>query len=176
MNPSTALPEQLRRYACVKLNEFMSQISRCAALLTLEQAWHRPNERSNAVGNLLLHLRGNLSQWIVDGLEGCSAVRDRPAEFAQRTPLPVEPMVEALGNTVRLACERISRLGDAEFSNELTIQGYRTTVVAAVFHVVEHFAFHTGQIIWATKALRDVDLSLYDSRGKRLDGRNDGIP
>lgn len=173
---SVPAPEMFRRYACTKLDEYMRQIERCASLLNTEQIWRRPNERSNSVGNLLLHLRGNVDQWIVCGLEGREPRRDRPAEFAHREHLSAQPLVANLRSTVDAAAARIQAISDDEFSAPLTIQGYGTTVLVAVFHAVEHFAFHAGQIIFWTKALLDVDLSLYDQHGRRLDGRADGLP
>ncbi|MCK6482608.1 MAG: DUF1572 family protein [Phycisphaerae bacterium] len=161
-----------RDYAAAKLDDHLRQALRCARLLSGEQMWFRVNERSNSVGNLLLHLRGNVAQWIVAGIGGRSFERDRPAEFARRHPLPTEQLVADLESTVSDARRIISGLSDARLAEPVSIQGYDTTVVAAVFHVVEHFAFHTGQIVWATKVLLNVDLSLYDAHGRRLDARN----
>jgi uncharacterized damage-inducible protein DinB len=175
---SAARPEMtlLRRYAVAKLREYADQIARCAALLTPEQCWRRPNEHSNAVGNLVLHLCGNVTQWILCGLGGRTIPRDRAAEFAQREPLPPAPLMRRLREAIDAAVAVVEGLPDGRWGEPVTIQGYKTTVLAAVFHVVEHFAFHTGQIVWATKAMLDVDLSLYDVNGRRLDGRADGIP
>lgn len=165
-----------RDYACTKLQEYAAQITRCVRLLSDEQAWHRVNEHCNSVGNLLLHLRGNVTQWIVSGIGGRPFERDRPAEFAQRAALPTEPLISALNHAIRQACEIIKAQADARLAEPVNIQGYDTTVLAAIFHVVEHFAFHTGQIVTMTKQIRDVDLSLYDAQGHRLDQRAHGIP
>lgn len=160
-----------RDFAAAKLDDHLRQVLRCARMLSVEQMWFRANERSNSVGNLLLHLRGNVAQWIVAGIGGRPFERDRPAEFAQRHPLPSERLIGDLESTVNDARRIISHLSDARLAELVSIQGYDTTVLAAVFHVVEHFAFHTGQIVWATKVLLNVDLSLYDVHGRRLDWR-----
>src|SRR4029077_8434606 len=64
--------------------EYLPKIERCLERLTDEQIWWRPNEQSNSIGNLLLHLSGNARQWIVCGVGGATDARDRDAEFAQR--------------------------------------------------------------------------------------------
>lgn len=163
-------------YSRRKLADYHAQIVRCVNLCSLEQVWHRANERSNSIGNLLLHLRGNVMMWIVDGLGGKRFDRDRPAEFAQRDPLPVEPIMARLTETVTAADGVISRLTPADLERVYSIQGYSVTGVEAVYHVIEHFAFHTGQIITMTKAMLDVDLSLYDAQGRRLGEAPGGRP
>jgi hypothetical protein len=41
------------------------------------------------------------------------------------------------------------------------VQGYDKSILEAIYHVVEHFSLHTGQIIYATKLLRKEDLGFY---------------
>lgn len=155
-------------YARRKMADHHAQVRRCAALCTPEQVWHRVNPHSNSIGNLLLHLRGNVHQWIVSGLGGRAFERDRAAEFAQRDPLPVEAVLARLAQTVDEADRVIAGLGDEDLNRPYHIQGYAVAGQEAIFHVVEHFAFHTGQIVTMTKALLDIDLSLYDVEGHRL--------
>lgn len=151
------------------LEQNMRQIERCAALLGDERAWHRSNEHCNSVANLLLHLNGNVSQWILVGVgQGDPVQRDRPAEFAARGPGPVAPLSAALRETIDRAREIILRQDASELSTELEIQGYRVTSAAAIYHVGEHFSFHAGQIVHITKTLLNVDLSLYDAQGRLL--------
>ena len=150
------------------LNEHAGQISRCVRLLDAEQVWARANENCNSVGNLLLHLDGNLRQWIVSGLGGTTSDRDRPGEFAQRGPLPAEELLAALNETVAAARAIIAKLDSAALAKRYQIQQRKISGIQAVFHAVEHFAFHTGQIIQITKELRNVNLSLYDERGQPL--------
>ena len=156
-------------YCREKLERSLHQIVRCARLLTNEELWQRPNDNSNAVANLIIHLTGNVSQWILDGVAGDPYERDRDAEFARREPLETDRIIDALQRTVRRATQVISGLDSSSLANHRTIQGYDVSVLRAVFHVVEHFSWHAGQIIYATKAMRDVDLSLYDSQGRVLE-------
>ncbi|RMF81999.1 MAG: DUF1572 domain-containing protein [Planctomycetota bacterium] len=151
------------------LEQNMSQIRRCATLLTDEQAWRRVNSHCNSVANLVLHLTGNIRQWIVAGLGGTAFDRDRPAEFAARDGRPIAALAGSLEHTVREAIEVLRTLTPGDLASARTIQGYEVSATFAVFHAAEHFSFHTGQIIHITKALLDVDLSLYDANGRRLE-------
>ncbi len=169
-------PETFIAYSRHKLADHHAQIRRCVALCTPAQVWHRVNGHSNSIGNLLLHLRGNVHQWIVSGLGGHPFQRDRAAEFAQREPLAVGPMLEQLAATLTGADAVIAALSDEDLARPCTIQGYTVSGLEAVYHVVEHFAFHTGQIVTMTKALLDIDLSLYDAQGRRRTESATGRP
>lgn len=176
MSVEAILADEVLGYARTKLRDSFSQIERCLGLLSVEQVWQQPNEVSNAVGNLVLHLAGNVRQWIVSGLGGRPFDRDRPAEFSRREPLPTEQMLEGLRGTVDEAVGVLDRLDAEQLAACVTIQGYEVTGLAVVFHVVEHFSLHTGQIVYATKLLTGRDLSLYDAQGKRIDQRTTGAP
>lgn len=161
--------DEFRAYAVAKLQRHHRQIVRCAGLLRPLQLWSRANEHCNSVGNLILHLTGNVRQWIVGALGGRPFVRDRRAEFAQREPLPLEPILAELDDAVRGATAVISTLDPGRLSDRFVIQGYQVSGLVAVFHAVEHFSFHTGQIVHITKQLLDIDLSLYDEQGRTRD-------
>jgi uncharacterized damage-inducible protein DinB len=173
---SELLRDEFCTYAATRLRDGLKQIEKCLSLLTVEQVWTRPNEVSNSIGNLVLHLTGNVRQWIIASIGDEPFQRDRPAEFAQRASLPKEQIVPPLQQTVARAAEVIVGLSAARLLARVTIQGYDVTVLAAVFHVVEHFSLHTGQIVYQTKILTGLDLSLYDAQGQRIDGRQAGVP
>jgi uncharacterized damage-inducible protein DinB len=154
-------------YATGRLDDCLSNIERCVGLLTLEQVWRRPNDVSNSVGNLVLHLTGNVTQWINAGLGGDRFDRDRPAEFSQRDPIPVENILPPLRKAMSRACDLIEALTPEELARDYPVQGRTVTGLAAVFHVVEHLSFHTGQIVSTTKLFTGRDLSLYDPQGQR---------
>src|SRR5436853_7785001 len=83
--------------------DYLPKMERCRALISDEQIWWRANEQSNSIGNLLLHLSGNVQQWIVVGLGGATDTRDRDAEFAQRDAIPRDDLVGRLQQTIREA-------------------------------------------------------------------------
>ena len=143
------------------LDECWLRLRGVVEALTDEQVWWRPNEASNSIGNLLLHLNGNVHQWLVATFERLDDARDRPAEFAQRAHIPADQLLEALGRTVQRAADVLSRLTETDLCQTFHIQGYTVTGLYAVYHVVEHFGMHYGQILYITKLVQGRDLGFY---------------
>ena len=133
----------------------------CVDSLNDEQVWWRPNEASNSIGNLLLHLNGNVRQWVVSSFRGSDAGRDRPAEFRAREGASAAELLRALETTLQEVAEVLSTVTEADLLRTFDIQGYTATGLEAIYHVVEHFAMHYGQIVYITKQLRSVDLGFY---------------
>jgi uncharacterized damage-inducible protein DinB len=133
-------------------------IVQCLSQLTEEEIWWRPNPASNSAGNLVLHLSGNMRQWIISGLGGAGDVRVRDREFSERGPLPRRVLVTRLRTTVAEARRVLDRLPAGALARPYTIQGFRVTGLVAVAHVYEHFSHHAGQIIYITKLKRGRDL------------------
>lgn len=145
--------------------EFLPRIRAAVERLTDDQVWWRPNEASNSIGNLMLHLSGNVTQWIVGGVGGQPVTRDRQREFDERTPIPRSELLAALSRAVESAVRILDELDPAALAERRVIQGMDVTVMHAVYHVVEHFSMHTGQILMLTKMLTAEDLKLYDFPG-----------
>jgi uncharacterized damage-inducible protein DinB len=150
---------EARRHLC---EDYLPKIERCLERLTDEQVWWRASERSNSVGNLLLHLEGNLRQWVVCGVGGAEDARVRDREFAERRLVPRAELLGALRAAVAEAGDALARLDPEALLETRRVQGLDVTTLAAVFHAVEHFSMHTGQIILLTKMLADEDLAFYD--------------
>ncbi len=142
--------------------DYLPKIERCLERLTDEQVWWRASERSNSVGNLLLHLEGNLRQWAICGVGGAADARVRDHEFAERRIVSREELSSALRAAVEEACDALARLDPAALVETRRVQGLDVTLLTAVFHAVEHFSMHTGQVILLTKMLADEDLAFYD--------------
>lgn len=128
-----------------------------AALLAMppERVWWRPNEGSNSAGNLVLHLAGNVTEWIVGGVGGESNARDRDAEFSARGGLDTAALVAHLEQATARADEVLAQVRPESLLDERDIQGRRTTLLTAIYHVVEHFSTHTGQIVLLAKKFAD---------------------
>ena len=139
--------------------------------LTEEQVWWRPNEASNSIGNLVLHLNGNVRQWLVDSFNGAEDGRDRPAEFAAVGGMTAGELLAKLGATIHEADKVLGRLTAKELMKPYTIQGYHTRGLEAVYQVVEHFGLHYGQITYIAKSVTGEDLGFYRELSKtgRLD-------
>jgi uncharacterized damage-inducible protein DinB len=147
--------------AVEKLHEYMGRIEVCLGKLSDDQIWARGGENENAIGNVLLHLAGNVRQWIICSLGNNPGHRDRDAEFAARGGITAAELGGRLRETVDGAAAVIAGLTSQQLTRTYEIQVYRASGVEAVFHVVEHFAYHAGQIIFATKALTGTDLGFY---------------
>jgi len=148
MSIAASFLERSRYYLC---REYPTKIRQAVEAMPLERVWWRPNEQSNSVGNLLLHLSGNVRQWIVSGVGRHPDVRKRNMEFAARGGAAAAALLDGLDATLREADAVIRGLLPSELLERRSIQGRETTVMEAVYHVVEHFAGHTGQIIWIAK-------------------------
>ena len=144
-----------------KFRLLASRIETCVGELTEEQVWARGGENENAVGNLVLHLCGNVRQWIVAGVSGVRDIRDRDSEFAARGGAGIAELLAKLRTTVADACAVLDSVTAERLAQRVTIQGYDVSVLEAIYAVVEHFSMHTGQIIFATKAARGADLGFY---------------
>ncbi len=146
---------------------YLPRIITCIERLSPGQIWWRPNEASNSVGNLVLHLTGNVRQWTISGLGGAPDLRRRDLEFSERGPLPRRVLVNRLRKTVGEACRVIRGLSPQDLARVHSIQKYRATGMDAVFHVAEHFSHHAGQIILLTKMLTGSDLKFTQLPGER---------
>ncbi|HSR66971.1 MAG TPA: DinB family protein [Acidobacteriota bacterium] len=141
--------------------DFMPRVGKCVEQLSAKELWWRPNENCNSIGNLLMHLSGNVRQWIIAGVGQQPDVRKRDEEFAARQGAGARQLMENLRSTVDEACQVIETLTGPQLLETRRIQVYDVSVLEAVFHVVEHFSHHVGQIIYITKSLRDTDLKFY---------------
>ena len=148
-------------YSQRKLRQNVDRIDKCLARLTEDQVWSRGHESENAVGNLLLHLAGNVRQWIVSGVGATPDTRDRDSEFNAHSGPSPEQLLASLRAAVEEACGVIAPLTEQRLAETIHVQKYDVTVLEAVYHVVEHFALHTGQIIFATKLLTGEELGFY---------------
>ncbi len=148
--------------AADKLEQLLGRIESCAGRLTPEQIWMRGSEKQNAVGNLILHLSGNVRQWILYGVAGQPDRRERDLEFSERGEIRTEELLGRLRTTVQEALAVIRSLTAEQLLETTDVQTYHgIPKLQAVFHVVEHFSMHTGQIIFLTKWLTGEDLGFY---------------
>jgi uncharacterized damage-inducible protein DinB len=148
-------------FSAKKLQQLAERIETCLGKLNAEQVWARGSDNENAVGNLVLHLCGNVRQWILSAVGGAPDSRDRDAEFAARGGASIEDLTGRLRAVVGEAAGVLESLPASRLTEHVVIQKYDVPVMEAIYHVVEHFAQHTGQIIFATKMLTSEDLGFY---------------
>ena len=143
------------------IEQSWKRLRTCAESLTDEQIWWRPNPSSNSIGNLVLHLNGNVTQWIINSFTRSNDHRDRPAEFSRTEGISRDELVQTLSATMKRVSDVLDQITEADLLAPFDIQGYHTTGLEAIYHVVEHFALHYGQIAYITKMLSDRDLGFY---------------
>lgn len=134
-------------------SEYLHKIDTVVASLAPTQVWWRANERSKSIGNLLLHLDGNLSQWVLVGLGNEEHGRQRAAEFAAREGAPAEELLADLQSVVQQCLAVAESINDEALRKDYEIQGYRRDGFAVLLHAVEHMSYHTGQIVLLAKQL-----------------------
>jgi uncharacterized damage-inducible protein DinB len=154
------------KFSVEKLTQLSGRIEDCLGRLTDDQIWLRSHESQNSVGNLVLHLCGNVTQWILCGVGGQIDHRDRDSEFNARGGVSGADLAARLKQIIAEATDVIRELTPEQLVQPKSIQKYEVTAMEGVYHVVEHFAQHTAQIIFATKLLTGQDLGYYKHLNK----------
>jgi uncharacterized damage-inducible protein DinB len=162
MDLATSFIERSRHFLA---HEYRTKLRLAVESLPSDALWWRANEQSNSVGNLLLHLTGNVRQWIVSGVDGAADTRYRAAEFEARTGADAGGLLASLDGVLDEADAVLERLTAADLASSRTIQGRELTVLEAVYHVVEHFSGHVGQIVLIAKAQSPGAIRFYEDAG-----------
>ena len=160
-------------------SEYLPKIKKCVDALPADAIWRRANESSNSIGNLLLHLAGNVRQWIVEGIGGKDVHRDRASEFSAREGASGRELIENLDRALAEADSVLAGLTSADLTRPYVMQERDNTVLTAIYHVVEHFAMHTGQIVLLTKSYAPDTIHFYDDSSgaaRPLWGGSEGMP
>lgn len=147
-NPGGTFLEASRTYL---RDTYLPRLERALEALPPEDLWWRPHAEMPSVGHLLLHLAGNVRQWIVSGLGGAEDRRTRALEFAPETQPSREELLANLRATVEEACAVLAELSPERLTERRVFQSYDFTLLEAIYHVVEHFSWHTGQITTIAK-------------------------
>jgi len=134
-----------------QLEAKFERIEHCLQQLNDEQIWWRPHEEANSVGNIVLHLCGNLRQWILHGVGGAADERDRPAEFAERGPINKNELLQRLRAAVDEASQTLVKTSAEELLRTRRVQGFDVNGLTAIFDSVSHLAGHTQEIIYITR-------------------------
>lgn len=162
------------KYSISRLKQSESRIEQCLDRLSDEQIWTRSAETENAIGNLVLHLCGNVGQWILSAVGGAPDVRDRDAEFAAKGDVSAGELKQRIRERVEDSIPVIETLTPEQLLEVVQVQSYDVTRLAAVYQVVTHFSEHAGQIYFATKLLTAEDLGFYGHLGRPARGRSAG--
>lgn len=132
-----------------------AQIRSCVEELTEEQLWWRPNQQTNSVGNLVLHVSGSMRHYLSRGVGGIEYHRDRPAEFAERGPIPKAQLLATFDDTISEAASILDSFDSSRFLEPTDEPNYVPTVFDLIFNIAIHLATHAGQIVYVTKMLKE---------------------
>lgn len=127
------------------------RITHCLSQLSEAQTWWRPRPEMNAIGNLLLHLRGNVGQWIVAGVGGREFARDRPAEFTDRGSVGKGEAESMLAAMVNEAADVLGSFPPQRLLESRRVQGHDTTALGAALHATSHFEGHAQEVVLLTR-------------------------
>ena len=152
------------------LQESIPRLHKCLNRLSQEEIWFRPNENTVSIGNLVLHLCGNVRQWLISGLGGAPDHRERQLEFDEPGPLPTEELRVQLDRLSREIEATLEGLSPKQLVSSYHVQGNQVSGVSILVHVVEHFSYHVGQVTILVKSRKNMDMGYYE--GQNLDSRN----
>ncbi len=143
------------------IEESLARITKCVGLLTPEQLWYRHNSNTNSIGNLVLHLEGNIRQYIISGVGGQKDIRERSKEFLGGYSFQASEILDKLTATLQSADAVVQAISEEQLTKTVTVQGFPHTRLSAILHVIEHLSYHVGQITFYTKYINDVDTAYY---------------
>jgi len=149
--------EFLRR---LKLEGY-SRITKCIAELSEDEVWYQHNKNSNSMGNLVLHLSGNVRQYVIAGIGQTKDVRNRDEEFKLSSRMDKAKLIKHIETTVNEAVAVVNELSQEQLTETRKVQGFDETVLSIIVHVIEHFSYHVGQITYFTKYIKDLDTGYY---------------
>ena len=136
-----------------ELDAALGRIVHCVSQLSDDQVWSRSREEMNSIGNLVLHLTGNVGQLIVSGVGGVPDTRDRPAEFSARGPVPKDELIGGLTAAVNRAKATFAGASEQTLCEPVTVGKYDWTGMQAVIRSVAHFRGHAQEIIHMTRTI-----------------------
>lgn len=144
------------------VKEYLPKMKAAVAELSDEDVWWREHESNNSIGNLILHLVGNVSEWIVLSLGNQEFLRNRNQEFNERNHLPLSELLSRLDLAVQAADQVLAQFPVEKLGEKFTIQKYEVSGMEAILHVTEHFSYHLGQIVYISKLRTGRDLKFYN--------------
>lgn len=144
------------------LKEGIEKIKKCLTLLSETEVWMQANANTNSVGNLIVHLEGNLRQYILSGIRGDADIRKRNDEFDHSRTMHIDDAVNNLIAAATEAKDYLHSIPETMLIEEKEAQGFSMTVLSMIIHVIEHFSYHVGQITYITKMIKNVDTAYYE--------------
>lgn len=156
-----------------RINENTIKVLTCLEQLNDKEVWQRANEASNSIGNIILHLCGNIRQYAISSLSHLPDTRERDKEFSAKEGYSKDDLKNKLTTTLDEAIKSIRSADDNNLKQTRTVQGFKLSGLGIILHVTEHYSYHTGQIIFWTKILKNKDLGFYANIDLNVKNEND---
>ncbi|MBT8232762.1 MAG: DUF1572 family protein [Saprospiraceae bacterium] len=144
------------------IEEGLTRIKKCLSMLSEKEVWHNQNKNTNSVGNLILHLSGNVTQYILSGIGDAEDLRVRDEEFDTTARISKDKLIAKIESTLHAANKTIQNIREEDLTKEIRVQGFSETTLSVIIHVIEHFSYHVGQITYYTKYIKDADTGYYE--------------
>lgn len=170
MDKEARLVEEIIENALYRMNESTRMIKKSLSEISEDEVWQKPNDSLNSIANLMLHLCGNISQYVISSLGETEDKRNRDDEFSITGGLTKDELITKLESVVDDAKRVIFDVTPNQLVKMRSVQGFSFSGVGIVLHAVEHYSYHTGQIAFWVKQLKNKDLGFYD--GMDLNKKN----
>ncbi len=141
------------------MGDYMPKLRKITDTIAEEDVWWRPNDASNSVGNLLLHMSGSLRHWIVTGMGGAPEVRDRRSEFSANGGPSLAELMERVETTAARIDQMLADIEQVSLIERVAVGRFSVSRLHAVYHAIEHFGYHLGQIAYVAKLRTGRELS-----------------
>lgn len=161
MSQETKIIDELVENSIYRIDESTRMVTKSLTHISEAELRSKPNESSNSIANLILHLCGNITQYAISSLGSKEDIRDRDTEFSNQSNLTKLELLKKLTDTVETAKSVIRKVSTDEWLRKREVQGYNFSGIGIVIHVVEHYSYHTGQIAFWVKQLKNTDLGFY---------------
>ncbi len=155
-----------------RINESTQRVLKCLNEIDEIELWKKPNEHSNSIGNIVLHLCGNISQYIISSLDQVEDIRERDKEFSANEAFKKSELLTKLQQTINEAITVMEGLVEAALVKLYFVQGFQLSGIGIIIHVTEHFSYHTGQIAFWVKLLKNTDLGFYQNINLNVKNKN----
>jgi uncharacterized damage-inducible protein DinB len=158
---TNAFAKEFIEQSIYRIEESTHRIIKCLQEIDETDLWKSPNPNSNSIGNLILHLCGNIRQYAISALGEIKDIRERDKEFSTKTGLTKSELLNELTNTISEAAGIIKNVDENRLTKIYSVQGFNLSGIGIIIHVTEHYSYHTGQIAFWTKQIRNKDLGFY---------------
>lgn len=162
MSNEEKIIDELVKNALYRMDESTRMIQKSLIEISEEELWLKPNESLNSIANLILHLCGNITQYIISSLGETEDIRNRDLEFSARKGASKMELLGKLEDTVDTAKRVVFDANIDQLLKTRSVQGFSFSGVGIIMHAVEHYSYHTGQIAFWVKQLKNKDLGFYD--------------